>query len=88
MKFTDIPDYNNLLLSFVKAEKGKSKRGYVKRFVKNLEKNLLKLQSELINQTYEPCPLKNFTLQKFLIIKIKVLFQMFLQREHIEFHCV
>jgi RNA-directed DNA polymerase len=60
---SDIYDYNNLLVAFVKAKKGKCKRRYVKRFAKNLEKNLLKLQEELIKQTYEPCPLKTFTLR-------------------------
>ncbi|HRZ85284.1 MAG TPA: reverse transcriptase domain-containing protein [Candidatus Paceibacterota bacterium] len=55
-------DINNLFLAFDKARKGKTKRRYVKRFQKNLKENLEKLNKELVNQTYEPCPLKNFIL--------------------------
>ena len=36
----------NLNLAFRKAKKGKSKRRYVKRFQKNLNSNLLKLNNE------------------------------------------
>ncbi len=50
----------NLALAYKKARKGKSKKDYVLEFEKNLEENLLNLQRELIEQTYNPKPLRSF----------------------------
>jgi len=61
--YEKISAFDNLLFAFKKAKKGKTKRRYVKRFQRNLKENLLKLQEELINQTYQPCKLKTFILQ-------------------------
>ncbi|OIO41625.1 hypothetical protein COU56_04770 [Candidatus Pacearchaeota archaeon CG10_big_fil_rev_8_21_14_0_10_31_9] len=58
-----INNYENLLLAWQNAKKGKTKRRYVKRFQKDLKENLLKLQEELISQTYQPCALKTFILR-------------------------
>ena len=61
--YEKISAFDNLLFAFKKAKKGKTKRRYVKRFQRNLKENLLKLQEELINQTYQPCKLKTFILR-------------------------
>jgi len=53
----------NLLSAFKKAKKGKTKKHYVIKFEKNLKENILKLQQELINQTYKPKPLETFILR-------------------------
>jgi len=58
-----ICSYENLLLAWQNAKKGKTKRRYIKRFQRNLKDNLLKLQEELTNQTYQPCDLKTFILR-------------------------
>ncbi len=58
-----IYSYENILLAFNKAKRGKTKRRYVKRFQRDLKENLTKLQEELINQTYQPCELKTFILR-------------------------
>ncbi len=61
--YQNIYDINNLSFAFNKAKKRKTKRRYVKRFQRSLKENLIKLQQELINQTYEPCELKTFILR-------------------------
>lgn len=61
--YSQIYDYDNLLLAWQNAKKGKTKRRYVKRFQRDLKENLIKLQEELTNQTYQPCELKTFTLR-------------------------
>src|SRR3989344_3569299 len=53
----------NLILAWIKAKKGKSKKRYVKRFKKNLKNNLLELQKELKEQKYVPHKLKDFILR-------------------------
>jgi RNA-directed DNA polymerase len=55
--------FDNLMLAFKNAKKGKNRRRYVKRFKRNLKENLLSLREELINKTYTPCPLKTFILR-------------------------
>ena len=55
--------YENLLSAFKKARKHKSLRPYVIEFASNLKENLLKLQEELIKQTYKPKPLETFTIR-------------------------
>jgi len=61
--YPEIYNLSNLLLAWRKARKGKTKKSYVIRFEKDLIKNLLKLQKELIEQTYYPLPLKTFILR-------------------------
>src|SRR3989344_5602078 len=61
--YDSICNYNNLLLAWQNAKKGKTKKRYIKRFQRNLKDNLLKLREELVNQTYQPCDLKTFVLR-------------------------
>lgn len=56
-------DYDNLLLAFNKAKKRKGKKEYVKRFEKNLNSELFKLQWELLTGIYKPAPLTTFTVR-------------------------
>ncbi len=46
--------------AFRKARKGKSKMYYVINFEKDLDNNIKSLQKELIENTYQPSPLKKF----------------------------
>ncbi|MFH0711639.1 MAG: reverse transcriptase domain-containing protein [archaeon] len=55
--------WENLVLAFRKARKGKTKKDYVKKFEENLIENLQQLQFELMTQTYKPKPLKTFILR-------------------------
>ncbi len=55
--------YENLLLAFMNARKGKTKKEYVLNFEKNLENNLYALQWELLMHTYKPMPLTVFTVR-------------------------
>jgi retron-type reverse transcriptase len=61
--YAKICSYDNLLLAFNSAKRGKAKRRYVKRFQLNLQNNLLKLQKELISQTYTLNKLRTFILR-------------------------
>jgi len=61
--YQNICSISNLILAFKNAKKGKTKRRYVKRFQRDLRKNLLKLQFDLISQTYFPNKSKTFTLR-------------------------
>ena len=61
--YPDIYSLKNLFLAWKNARKGKTKRRYVKRFQLNLQKNLMKLQEELISQTYIPNKLRTFILR-------------------------
>ncbi|MBI4896172.1 MAG: hypothetical protein HY832_01355 [Candidatus Aenigmarchaeota archaeon] len=53
----------NLRKAYKKARKGKGIKWYVVEFEKDLEKDLLQLQKELRNQTYEPRTMKTFTIR-------------------------
>jgi len=55
--------WENLLLAFSKARKGKTKKDYVIKFEENLIENLQQLQFELMTNTYKPKPLKTFILR-------------------------
>ncbi|MDD3175720.1 MAG: reverse transcriptase domain-containing protein [Candidatus Nanoarchaeia archaeon] len=55
--------YANLEHAFKKARKGKTLKDYVIMFEENLTENLLKLQKELILQTYKPKPLETFIIR-------------------------
>ncbi len=54
--------YENLLEAFRRAAKSKSSKWYVMEFRKDLKNNLLRLQKELISQTYEPQAMKTFVI--------------------------
>lgn len=58
-----ICSFDNLILAWRKARKGKAKMSYVIRFESNLTENILKLQEELKNETYFPQPMKTFILR-------------------------
>jgi retron-type reverse transcriptase len=59
-----IIDFENLLRSAQKAQKGKRFRENVLRFNYNLETELIKLQTELIDKTYQPGSYKTFNVQE------------------------
>ncbi len=61
--YEKIYDFDNLYLSYKKARKGKTKKLYVIKFEKYLERNLLDLQFELKNQFYSPSPMQTFILR-------------------------
>lgn len=61
--YEQLCSYENLFLAFKKARKGKTKKDYVVKFEKDLETNLIKLNQELISQTYTPKPLKTFIIR-------------------------
>jgi RNA-directed DNA polymerase len=52
--YTDLCSWNNLLLAFRKAAKGKRGHPCVAAFEYNLEDNLLQLQADLTDLTYHP----------------------------------
>jgi len=58
--YNKLCSYNNLLLAFKKAKKGKTKKDYVIKFEENLENNLKILEFELVNKIYKPRKLKLF----------------------------
>jgi retron-type reverse transcriptase len=59
----ELCSYENLLLAYKKARKRKTKKTYVLEFQKNLKENLLQLRNELIFHSYNPRPLKKFTIR-------------------------
>ena len=61
--YPKIYNFNNLLLAWRKARKGKTKKLYVREFEKDTLGNLLALQEELKNGTYYPKQLKIFILR-------------------------
>ena len=61
--YSEICKYDNLVLAWQNAKKGKTKRRYVKRFQRNIKNNLLKLKEELETQKYNPCEMKSFILR-------------------------
>ncbi len=52
--------FENLLLSFEQARQHKRMKPYVAEFEYNLEHNLLRLQEELLSETYQPGAYHNF----------------------------
>lgn len=58
--WSQITTFENLLLAAQKAQKGKRYRDNVLQFNDNIENELLKLQQELTNQTYQPGEYKTF----------------------------
>ena len=61
--FKRLYSLRNLYFAYKKARRDKAKMFYVIKFEKNLEKNLIWLQKELIEQTYQPKPLRGFTIR-------------------------
>ncbi len=61
--YSRIYSLENLYFAYKKVRKGKTKKGYVKEFEKNLSYNLRALHYELKFQTYKPKPLKTFVLR-------------------------
>ncbi len=58
----EMTSFENLLLAYYKARRGKRYRPAVASFSLELEKELLNLQEELINKTYQPSEYRLFTI--------------------------
>ncbi len=52
--FSQVCSLENLELAYEKAIKGKTLKKYVIEFEKHLKENILQLQIELVNKSYEP----------------------------------
>jgi len=61
--YPELCSFNNLLLAYKKCRKRKTKKKYTQDFDKDLVNNLYKLQEELLNKTYQPKPLVDFTIR-------------------------
>lgn len=61
--YPQIASFENLLLAFKAARKGKRARADIAEFEFDLEENLLVLQKELTEETYRPGTYKNFTIR-------------------------
>ncbi len=61
--YKKVCSFNNLILAFRKARKGKSKKDYVINFESDLQKNLKCLQNDLTNKNHFPYPLKKFVIR-------------------------
>ena len=61
--YTNLYSYENLLSAYEKARQGKTRKLYVLKFKKYLDKNIKQLQEELMTQTYTPHPLKTFIIR-------------------------
>lgn len=62
--FEDIISFKNLLAAAKKAFRGKKDKTRVARFYFDMEKELLRLQEELLNKTYKPQPLRKFQIRE------------------------
>src|SRR3989344_1187262 len=58
-----ICSYENLLVAFKKARKGKTTKDNVIEFENNLSENLQQLRNELVFHTYRPRPLRTFIIR-------------------------
>lgn len=61
--YDKIISFENLVLAWEKARKGKTKKNYVIEFEKNLNENLLNIHYELKSKTYIPKSLETFILR-------------------------
>ncbi len=61
--YAELCSYDNLLLAFKKARKGKTLRQEVMEFEKELKENILQLRLELLFHAYRPMPLKSFLIR-------------------------
>jgi retron-type reverse transcriptase len=68
--FERIVSFENLLLAAKKAWRGKRHKGSVAAFYFNLESELIQLQQELISDTYQPQPYRQFEICEPKIRKI------------------
>src|SRR5690606_21975580 len=62
--YTELISWDNLLLAYHKAARGKRGQGNVARFEHRLEDNLLALQAELRDQSYRPGGYVSFTIHE------------------------
>ena len=62
--YNDIHRWDNLLLAYRKASRGKRSRPAVAAFEYRLEDNLFQLQYELSNEVYQPGPYASFTIHE------------------------
>ena len=69
--FDKICSFENLHLAYLKARKCKRYRDEILKFSWNLEENLLKLQKELMNQTYQHGGYREFIVSDSKKRKIK-----------------
>lgn len=60
--FKEVCSFEKLYDAYLKARRGKTHRGEVAKFTYNLEGELLKLQNELENQSYETGRYRNFVI--------------------------
>lgn len=60
--FEHIVNFDNLLIAARKALRGKKDRTSVGRFYFNLENELLDIRDELLNRSYRPGPIREFTI--------------------------
>ena len=65
--YPQIVEFENIYLAARKAEKGKRFRDNVLEFNYNLETQLLRIQQELIDKTYEPGNYRTFHLRDIKI---------------------
>jgi len=61
--YSRIISFENLILAYKKARKGKTRKDYVIEFEENSAYNLKILYEELKNQTYKPKPLQTFIIR-------------------------
>ena len=61
--YEKVYDFKNLIRSWKRARKGKTKKAYVKEFEEHLAYNLKLLHDELKNESYIPKPLVTFILR-------------------------
>lgn len=58
--YSQITDFENLRIAFKRAARGKRKKADVATFEFDLESNLVALQTDLLEETYQPGPYFNF----------------------------
>ncbi len=61
--YSQIISFENLILAWQKARKGKTNKDYVIKFEEELFYNLLALHYELLYNSYQPRPLKSFVIR-------------------------
>ena len=69
--FNSVCSFENLHLAYLKARKCKRYRDEILEFSFNLEENLLKLQQDLLNQTYQHGGYREFTVYDLKKRRIK-----------------
>ncbi len=69
--YQELCSEENIALAFKKARKRKSKKPYVIEFEGNLKENLELLRSELLDESYQPKPLRTFIVREPKTRKIR-----------------